>query len=192
MSVPSSSDCGLRCPICQFGITVNPTHEKANVPKIPTKRGASPFMSAWFRRTVPRCRDLRRENEGALSLVSSGLLCLDWVEECGDSRCASQSQKHQPKVIRENKMRRGKQNPGETAPAQIGQRRFDALAERERRILHVRALKETAGEQHERHQPDAVSRCPEMEFDQRSVTPFAANQAWDDVVHRTENHHGEK
>src|SRR5213592_5004004 len=31
-----------------------------------------------------------------------------------------------------------------------------------------------------------------MQFDQRSVTPFAADQSRDDVVHRTENHHREK
>src|SRR5438876_7184053 len=138
------------------------------------------------------CRRFREKATQALSSVSSGSLRFHRVEECGNSRCASQSQKHQPKVIRENKMRRGKQNPGETATAQIRQRCFDALAEGESRILHVHALKKTAGEQHERHQPDAVSRCPEMEFDQRSVTPFSANQARDDVVHRTENHHGEK
>src|SRR5205823_14649952 len=34
------------CPICQLGITVNPTQENANVPKIPRKRGASPFICA--------------------------------------------------------------------------------------------------------------------------------------------------
>ena len=31
-----------------------------------------------------------------------------------------------------------------------------------------------------------------MQFDQRRVTPFAAHQSRHDVVHRTENYHGEK
>ena len=53
-------------------------------------------------------------------------------------------------------MRRGEQNSRQAAPTQIRQHRFRALAENERGILHVRALKKPAREQHERHQSDAV------------------------------------
>src|SRR5262249_859783 len=126
------------------------------------------------------------------SLVSSRTLGFNRVEKCGNGRCASQSQKHQSEVIRENEMRCGEQKTGEATPSQIRQYRFHALTERERGTFHAGTLKKTAREQHERHQANAVSRCPEMQFDQRSVTPLAADQTRDDVVHRTENHHGEK
>src|SRR5438552_13880549 len=129
MSVPSSSICGLRCPICQFGITVKPTHEKANVPKIPRKRGARPFISTWLRRLGNR-RSLVREREGlVLSYVRFRTLRLNWIEECWDSRLSAQTQEHQPKVIREDKMRHSEQNAGQAAPTQIGQDRFRGLAE---------------------------------------------------------------
>src|SRR5262245_32938803 len=111
------------------------------------------------------CRRFREKEERGLSSMPSGSFGLNWIEECGNSRCASQSQKHQPEVICENEMRRGQQNSGESASSQIRQRRFNALAKWERRILHIRALEESAGEQHERHQADAISRCPEMQFD---------------------------
>src|SRR6266699_6251244 len=138
------------------------------------------------------CRRFRKREERVLSSVPSGRLGFNRVEECWDGRCPAQSQEHQPEVIRENKMRRGKQKTGKATPAQIRQYRFDALTERERGIFHARTLKKTAREQHERHQADSISRCPEMQFDQRSVTPFAADQTRHDVVHRAENHNGEK
>jgi len=124
--------------------------------------------------------------------VPSRSLGFNRVEKCGDGRCPAQSQEHQPEVIRENEVRRREQKTGEATPAQIRQHRFYALTERKRGIFHAGTLKEAAGEQHERHQAYAIGRRPEMQFDQRRVTPFAADQSRHDVVHRTENHHGEK
>src|SRR5439155_5148695 len=132
MSVPSSSDSGLRFTICQVGITVSPIHENANVPKIPRKRGVSPFISGL------RMSQLNR------------------IEKCWDSRCAAQSQKHETEVISENKMRYGQQNAGKAASAKIWQRCFNAFAEWQRRVFKIPALKKTAGEQHKRHQSDAI------------------------------------
>src|SRR5215217_2533531 len=89
-------------------------------------------------------------------------------------------------------MRRGKQKSSEAASAQIWQHCLNALAKRESGIFRVRSLQKTASEQHEDHQSNAISRSPEMQLNQRSVAPFAANQSRNDVVHRTEDHHREK
>ena len=43
------------------------------------------------------------------------------------------------------------------------------------------ALSKAAGEKHQRHQPNAVGRCPEMQFDQRPIAPLASNQSRHDV-----------
>jgi hypothetical protein len=43
-------------------MTVRPIHENANVPKIPRKRGARPFIKPYPRRTGDR-RSLRKERE---------------------------------------------------------------------------------------------------------------------------------
>src|SRR6266566_526533 len=45
------------------------------------------------------CRRFPEREERGLSLMTSGSLRFNRVEECGDSRCASQSQKHQPEAI---------------------------------------------------------------------------------------------
>src|SRR5256886_17560801 len=90
------------------------------------------------------------------------------------------------------KMRGRHQEASEAAAAKIGKDRLCALAESERGILHVCALQETAREQHERHETDAIDRGPEMQFDKRGVTPLAAHQPRHDVVHRAEHHHGKK
>src|SRR6476659_2000990 len=111
--------------------------------------------------------------------MASRCLGFDWVEKSWDSRCAAQSQKHQTEVICENKVRYGQQNARKAASAKIWQHCFNAFAEWQRRVFQVRALQKAAGEQHERHQSDAVSRRPEMKFNQGSVTPFAANQSRD-------------
>src|SRR6266480_8026550 len=92
-------------------------------------------------------------------------LRLNWIQECGDSRCPTQSQEHQPKMIREDKMRSGEQQAGQAATAQIRKHGFCALTESERRVLHVSALQEAARKQHERHQSNAVDRRPKMQFD---------------------------
>ena len=83
--------------------------------------------------------------------MPSGSLRFNRVKECGNCRCASQSQKHQSEVIRENEMGSREQNSGETTSSEIREHRFHSLAERERGILHVCALEKAAGEQHERH-----------------------------------------
>src|SRR6266481_1552514 len=109
--------------------------------------------------------------------MTSGCLGFDRVEKCRDSRCAAQSQKHQTEVICENKMRYGQQDAGKTASAKIWQHGFNAFTEWQGRVFQVRALQKAAGEQHERHQSDAVGGRPEMQFNQRSVTPFTTNQS---------------
>src|ERR1051326_5191061 len=124
--------------------------------------------------------------------MASGVLGFNRVEKRRDGRRATQSQKHQTEVICKNKMRYGKQNTGKTAAAKIWQHGFNAFAKWERRVFHIPALRKAAGKQHERHQSDAVSRGPEMHFNELSITPFAANQSRHDVVHRTENRHREK
>src|SRR5438132_2888715 len=111
-------------------------------------------------------RKFREKAERGLSYVRFSTLRLNWIEERGDSRLSAQPQEHQPKVIREDKMRHSEQNAGQAAPTQIGQDRFRGLAESKRRVFHVRALEKAAGEEHERHQADAIGGCPEMQFDQ--------------------------
>src|SRR6266550_6622519 len=112
------------------------------------------------------CRRFPGREERVLSSVASGCLGFNRVEKCRDSRCAAQSQKHQTEVICENKIRYGHQNAGKAASAKIWQHCFDAFAEWQRRVFQVRALQKAASEQHERHQSDTVSRCPEMKFNQ--------------------------
>ena len=80
-------------------------------------------------------------------------------------------------------MRCGEQQTGKTASSQIGKHCFGAFAESKRGILHVRALEKTAGQQHQYHQPDAIGRRPEMQFDERGVAPFTFNEPRHDVVH---------
>src|SRR6187431_1750627 len=110
------------------------------------------------------CRRSRGRVGRVLSSMASGCLGFDRVEKCWDRRCAAQSQKHQTEVIRENKMRYGQQNSGKAASSKIWQHGFNTFAEWQRRVFQVRALQKTAGEQHERHQADAIGRCPEMQF----------------------------
>src|ERR1700745_1336686 len=98
--------------------------------------------------------------------MASGYLGFNRVEKCWDSRCAAQSQKHQTEVISENKMRYGQQNAGKAASAKVWQHCFNAFAKWQRWVFQVRAFQKAAGEQHERHQSEAVSRCPEMQFNQ--------------------------
>src|SRR5258707_5895675 len=98
--------------------------------------------------------------------MTSRCLGISRVEKCRDSRCAAQSQKHQTKVICENKMRYGHQNAGKAASAKIWQHCFNAFAEWQRRVFQVRALQKAASEQHERHQSDTVGRRPEMQLNQ--------------------------
>jgi len=95
-------------------------------------------------------------------------------------------------MIGKNQMRCGEQQTGKTPPAQIRKHRFRAFTESERGILHVCALEKTASQQHQYHQSNAIGRRPEMQFDQRGITPFTSNQSRHDVVHRAENDHGEK
>src|SRR6476646_478853 len=114
-------------------------------------------------------RRFREKEEQGLSLMTSGCFSFNRVEKCRDSRCAAQSQKHQTEVICENKMRYGQQYAGKAASAKIWQHRFNAFTEWQCRVFQVSALQKAAGEQHERHQSDAVSRRPEMQFNQRSV-----------------------
>src|SRR5205814_9984169 len=97
------------------------------------------------------------------SVASSGSFGFNGIEECGNGRRASQSQKHQTEVTGENKMRYSQQNARKTPPAKIGQHGFDRLTEWQPRVLHVCALQKSAGKQHERHQRDTVRRCSEMQ-----------------------------
>src|SRR4029450_8893768 len=124
------------------------------------------------------CRRYREREEQDLSSMASRRLGFNRVKKCRHGGCAAQSQKHQTEVICENKMRYGQQNSGKAASAKIWQHGFNAFAEWQRRVFQVRALQKAAGKQHERHQSDAVGRCPEMQFNQRTVAPFAANQSW--------------
>ncbi len=62
-------------------------------------------------------------------------------------------------------MRDGEQNSGKTAPAQIRKDRLRALTESKRGIVDVRALQETTGKEHERHEADPIDRRPKMQFD---------------------------
>src|SRR3954454_619047 len=109
-----------------------------------------------------RFRKFPEKEERVLSSMASGYLGFDRIKKRRDTRCAAQSQKHQTEVIGKNKMRYGKQNAGKAASAKIWQHRFNAFAEWQRRVFQVRALQKAAREQHERHQSDAVRRCPEM------------------------------
>src|SRR4029077_16607555 len=111
-------------------------------------------------------RRFRGKEERDLSSVASGCFSFNRVKERWHSRRATQSQKHQTEVICEDKMRHGQQNAGKAASAKIWQDCFNAFAEWQRRVFQVRALQKAAGEQHERHQSDTVSRCPEMQFNQ--------------------------
>src|ERR1044071_8430774 len=112
------------------------------------------------------CQKFREIAEQDLSSMASGRLGFNRVEKRGNSRCAAQSQKHQTEVIRKNKMRHGHQDACKAASAKIWQHGFDAFAEWQPRVFQVRTLQKTTREQHERHQSDAVRRCPEMQFDQ--------------------------
>ncbi len=67
--------------------------------------------------------------ERVLSYVRFRTLRLNRIKERGDSRFSAQPQKHQTKVIREDKMRHSEQNTGQAAPTQIWEDRFRALAE---------------------------------------------------------------
>src|SRR5207302_89793 len=95
-----------------------------------------------------------------------GALRFNRGKKCGHSRLPTEAEEHEPKMIRKDEMRHGEQNARQTTPAQVRQHTFDALTESERGIFHARSLKKTASKKHQRHQSDAVGRCPEMQFDQ--------------------------
>ena len=89
-------------------------------------------------------------------------------------------------------MRDREQHYRNAAAAQIRQNGLRALAKGKRRVIHARALDEAADEQHHDHQSNAISGRPEMQLDQRRVTPFAADQSRHDVIHRSKHDHREK
>src|SRR2546423_15573877 len=99
MSVPSSSICGLSAPIWIFGITVRPSHENVNVPKIPRKSETSPFIISLRSQVHLRSFSFNRIQEGR------------------DGRSAPESKEHQSKMKRKNEMRSGKQKCRQGAPA---------------------------------------------------------------------------
>src|SRR5690349_7728873 len=119
MSVPSSSLCGSRCPICAFGITVRPIHENANVPKIPRKSGVRPFM-IFLPEHPHRASSLGSQ----VRLRSFGF---NRIKECRNACRPSKAKQHQSEMKGEDEMRGGHENTGKAATAQIRKKRQRAF-----------------------------------------------------------------
>src|SRR2546425_1182347 len=97
------------------------------------------------------CRISREKAAGDLSSVSSSRLRFQRIKKRRQARGATQSEQHQAKMKRENKMRYRQQDSGQAAAAEIRQHRLGALREWERRIVQVSALGEPSDQKHQHH-----------------------------------------